>query len=155
MSVVRLRHRGQTREIRLQGDAAWIDGRLVPFESLRTAEFERLAVGDRIHPIVAARDGDRVFVWCAGEVFAFDVVRSVRASAGSEHEGDLLSPMPGRVRRILTAVGSRVARGDLLLVLEAMKMEHAMRAPRDGVVKRLGVKEGDLVEAGAELVEIG
>jgi biotin carboxyl carrier protein len=57
------------------------------------------------------------------------------------------------VRRLLVEDGARVARGDLLLVLEAMKMEHAIRSPRDGTVL-LRVAEGDLVEAGVELAAI-
>ena len=43
----------------------------------------------------------------------------------------------------------------VLIVLEAMKMEHAIRAPKDGILRRLLVKEGDLVDAGVELAEIG
>jgi propionyl-CoA carboxylase alpha chain len=62
--------------------------------------------------------------------------------------------MPGRVRRISIPRGERVAKGDVVLVLEAMKMEHAIRAPRDGVVTRLDHREGDLVDAGAVLAEI-
>ena len=61
--------------------------------------------------------------------------------------------MPGRVRRLLVEDGARVARGDVLLVLEAMKMEHAIRSPRDGTA-RLRVAEGDLVEAGIELATV-
>jgi 3-methylcrotonyl-CoA carboxylase alpha subunit len=56
------------------------------------------------------------------------------------------------VIRVAAAVGDRVARGAVLLVLEAMKMEHSVAAPADGTVARLAVGEGDLVEEGAELV---
>jgi biotin carboxyl carrier protein len=59
--------------------------------------------------------------------------------------------MPGRVRRLVAAPGAPVARGDVLLVLEAMKMEHAIRAPHDGILERFLVAEGDLVEAGVDL----
>ncbi len=62
--------------------------------------------------------------------------------------------MPGRVRRTLVRPGERVAQGQVVLILEAMKMEHAIRAPRDGVVARLAHAEGDLVEAGTELAAI-
>ncbi len=63
--------------------------------------------------------------------------------------------MPGRVRKVSAAAGDRVERGMVLIVLEAMKMEHAIRAPKDGTLRRLLVKEGDLVDAGVELAEIG
>ncbi len=154
MSAVRLRSGGQTREIRIDDRTARIDGRPVPFELRHDGGIERLVIDGVANNVVTAREGDRVFVWCDGAAFSFDVVRGARPGGAAEHAGDLLSPMPGRVRRILAPVGSRVMRGDLLLVLEAMKMEHSIRAPRDGVVKRMAVGEGDLVEAGAELAEI-
>ena len=87
--------------------------------------------------------------------YAFERVRTAkRAAAGGEHGADLLAPMPGRVRKVCAAAGDRVERGMVLIVLEAMKMEHAIRAPQDGMLKRLLVKEGDLVDAGVELAEI-
>jgi 3-methylcrotonyl-CoA carboxylase alpha subunit len=63
--------------------------------------------------------------------------------------------MPGRIRRAFVAPGERVEKGQVLMVLEAMKMEHAIRAPREGVVSRLPHAEGELVEAGVVLVEMG
>jgi len=130
---VRLRHRGVTREIRLGADSA---------------------VVGRSPRVVTAVAGDQIFVWCDGASYAFERVRSARAAAGSEHGSDLLAPMPGRVRKVFAAAGDRVERGMVLIVLEAMKMEHAIRAPQDGTLKRLLVKEGDLVDAGVELAEI-
>ncbi len=88
-------------------------------------------------------------------VYEFETARGSRRAAAVEHLDGLAAPMPGRVRRLVAAEGSAVARGDVLLVLEAMKMEHAIRAPRDGVLERFRVAEGDLVEAGAELAELG
>jgi biotin carboxyl carrier protein len=62
--------------------------------------------------------------------------------------------MPGRVRKTLVRPGERIAKGDVVLVLEAMKMEHAIRAPQNGIVTRVDHRDGDLVEAGAVLAEI-
>jgi 3-methylcrotonyl-CoA carboxylase alpha subunit len=61
--------------------------------------------------------------------------------------------MPGRIVRLLVSEGETVARGTTLLVLEAMKMEHEIRAPHDGTVARLPFLVGDQVDAGAPLVE--
>lgn len=66
--------------------------------------------------------------------------------------GRVAARMPGRVVRVLAAPGDRVTRGQPLLVLEAMKMEDEVRAPRDGVVAEVRVAEGDRVERDAELV---
>lgn len=100
-----------------------------------------------------ARDGDRLLVWSGGRTFAFE--RAAGRSGGStEHSGSLAAPMPGRVRRALVKEGERVEKGQVVLVLEAMKMEHAIRAPGGGVIKRFVHAEGDLVDAGTLLVVI-
>jgi 3-methylcrotonyl-CoA carboxylase alpha subunit len=66
--------------------------------------------------------------------------------------GRLTAPMPGRIVQVLVAAGQRVRRGETLLVLEAMKMEHGVTAPADGIVERVDYTVGDLVEEGAELL---
>jgi biotin carboxyl carrier protein len=62
--------------------------------------------------------------------------------------------MPGRVAAVNVSVGQRVAKGEELLVVEAMKMENALRAPRDGVVRAVHVSAGDAVVPGRALVEL-
>src|SRR3546814_13142154 len=69
-------------------------------------------------------------------------------------EGRLVAPMPAKVIRVAAGVGDRVARGDVLLVLAAMKMEHGVAAPADGVVAALAVAEGALVEEGAAMAVV-
>jgi biotin carboxyl carrier protein len=64
------------------------------------------------------------------------------------------APMPGRIVRVLVAVGDRVTARQGLLVVEAMKMENELGSPKDGVVKELNVQEGAAVDAGAVLVVI-
>lgn len=68
--------------------------------------------------------------------------------------GSLLAPLPGAVSRVHVAVGQRVAAGDLLLTLEAMKLEHPVLAPTDGVVAELPVPAGGQVETGAVLAVV-
>ena len=65
----------------------------------------------------------------------------------------LSAPMPGNVIRVLVKAGERVSRGQQLLVIEAMKMEHAIVAPADGVVEKVLFNSGDLVQNGSELIE--
>jgi propionyl-CoA carboxylase alpha chain len=66
--------------------------------------------------------------------------------------GSLLAPMPGAVTRVLVATGADVNAGDTLLVLEAMKMEHPVRAPHAGRVSEVRVTAGQQVDTGAVLV---
>ena len=72
--------------------------------------------------------------------------------ASAEHEGHLRSPMPGLVLDVRARPGDRVTAGAVLVVLEAMKMEHSLSAPWDGTVAAVAVKPGDRVEEGVELV---
>jgi len=77
-------------------------------------------------------------------------VADVRETAGASR---IVAPMPGTVTRILAEAGSAVARGAPLIVLEAMKMEHTLRAPVDGHVRALKCAVGDFVQEGAELAD--
>ena len=72
--------------------------------------------------------------------------------ASAEHEGHVRAPMPGHVLDVRATAGAEVAQGAVLVVLEAMKMEHSLAAPWAGSVKSVAVKPGDRVEEGAELV---
>ncbi|MYZ46430.1 acetyl/propionyl/methylcrotonyl-CoA carboxylase subunit alpha [Propylenella binzhouense] len=67
--------------------------------------------------------------------------------------GHLRAPMPGSVRQILAAPGDRLKRGEPLLIMEAMKMEHTLHAPADGTLIALRCGAGDFVQEGVELVE--
>jgi len=99
--------------------------------------------------------GCQVFVDGPDGSSSFTVVPRFPVAASEQQAGSLTAPMPGTVVRIETRVGEHVEAGSTLVVLEAMKMEHAVRAPVDGVVSDLRVKEGQVVESGELLVVIG
>ena len=63
--------------------------------------------------------------------------------------------MPGLVRHLAVASGAEVAAGDVLVVLEAMKMEHALTAPRDGTVAEITVAAGQQVTEGTVMIRLG
>ena len=77
-----------------------------------------------------------------------------RARSAAE-KGVVTSPMPGKIVKVVVAAGDEVSDRDLLVVLEAMKMEHRIEAPHAGTVRRVDVAAGALVAGGAPLVEIG
>lgn len=77
----------------------------------------------------------------------------VEAEQPAQAEGGLTAPMPGRVVALVAPLGEPVRRGQALVVLEAMKMEHTLHAPADGTVQAYLVAEGDLVADGVALVE--
>lgn len=67
-------------------------------------------------------------------------------------ENSVVTPMPCKISHVQVKAGDVVKKGQLLLVLEAMKMEHSIKAPRDGVVLKVNCKQGDLVAQGKTLV---
>jgi 3-methylcrotonyl-CoA carboxylase alpha subunit len=73
-------------------------------------------------------------------------------SVGSDHAGELVAPMPGRVIAVLVSEGARVTQGTALVIMEAMKMEHTVTAPAAGVVAAIHCAVGDQVREGAELL---
>jgi biotin carboxyl carrier protein len=75
-----------------------------------------------------------------------------RRSKAQGGAGEMLSPMPGWVLKVLVQKGDQVKKGETLLVLEAMKMEHAIKATMDGTVEAVHAKAGDMVEGGVELI---
>ena len=62
--------------------------------------------------------------------------------------------MPGKIFKILKDVGSQVKKGEPILILEAMKMEHSIRSDKDGIVKKINFKVGELVQGGVTLAEV-
>jgi 3-methylcrotonyl-CoA carboxylase alpha subunit len=77
----------------------------------------------------------------------------LNAELAETHSGGLTAPMPGTIRAVLAEGGTKVEKGQALVILEAMKMEHTIRAPTAGVVKSLNCTVGAMVEAGTVLVD--
>jgi biotin carboxyl carrier protein len=79
---------------------------------------------------------------------------SKKRSSSQKEEGDLTAPMPGKIIKICAKTGDTVKSGDVLMVLEAMKMEHKIISPQNGTVEKLKFQEGDRVQQGEILLEI-
>jgi acetyl-CoA/propionyl-CoA carboxylase biotin carboxyl carrier protein len=76
-------------------------------------------------------------------------------TAAAAGEGAVQAIMPGKIIRVLVAEGDEVAEGEVVCILEAMKMENELKAPKAGVVQVLHIQAGQDVEMGAVLAEIG
>jgi len=101
-------------------------------------------------------DGDALHVFAGGRhqrLVPVDPLAS--AGVGEDTEDRLCAPMPGKVIAVHTSTGQRVTRGQALMVIEAMKMEHAIVAPHDGVVEEVHYQVGDQVGEGATLIALG
>jgi 3-methylcrotonyl-CoA carboxylase alpha subunit len=121
----------------------------------RGGEFRTVAL-DEDAPMVAVsgfRDDDRVVVFYEGQATQFELTSrgNVSAAAGS---GVIIAPMPGRVTAVEVSLGEKVAKGQRLLTLEAMKMEHGLIAPFDGTVAEVPVESGAQVGEGAVLARV-
>jgi 3-methylcrotonyl-CoA carboxylase alpha subunit len=89
-----------------------------------------------------------------GQVWRLEPWRVDAGASGHAGDGAILSPMPGRVIAVDVTAGDAVAKGQKLLTLEAMKMEHGLVAPFDGVVAELLVSAGAQVEVEALLAKV-
>ena len=108
----------------------------------------------RIPATVAVIDGERV-LFHRGEAWGFGAPSSTQfASTAAVSDGALRSPMPGRIVSVSVSAGDRVTKGQTLLALEAMKMEHALIAPFAGTVADLSVSVGNQVAENVTLVRI-
>jgi 3-methylcrotonyl-CoA carboxylase alpha subunit len=110
--------------------------------------------GRHVETFHCVRDGDVVHLFWRGTAYRLEDDDEDARSAHRPVAGVLEAPMPGRVIAVRVVPGQAVSRGQELLVVEAMKMENALRAPRDGVVKTVAAKDGDMVIPGVVLVEL-
>ena len=96
----------------------------------------------------------RIVVFEAGEAFVFVTHPPSEAVSEAAGDGAIRSPMPGKVTQVDAKAGEVVVKGQALVTLEAMKMEHALTAPFDGTVDTVAVNLGDQVSEGAVLVKL-
>jgi len=101
-------------------------------------------------------DNTKRWVTINGQTFILNkpAAGAKRSGGKHDHPGELTAPMPGQVRAVNVSEGDAVAKGQTLLVVEAMKMEIRIHAPGDGKVMKLFVKQGQTVEREQILIEI-
>ncbi|NOT43338.1 MAG: biotin/lipoyl-binding protein [Acidobacteria bacterium] len=112
------------------------------------------------HRVYAVRDGARTWIFHEGFTHLSEAARRTgpagRAAteAATPDDSALAAPMPATVVRVLVQEGQTVRVGDVLVTLEAMKMELPIHAPRDGRITRVRCREGELVHPGVPLLEM-
>ena len=133
-----------------------VAGQRLAFASRAVAgdRFE-LQLGGQRHLLSVYRQGERATVFGdTGHLDLLDIDPIAHAGDHGAHGGGLSAPMPGKVIALHVAAGEAVKAGQALAVMEAMKMEHTLAAPRDGVVAELLCAVGDQVGEGAELLTL-
>jgi acetyl/propionyl-CoA carboxylase alpha subunit len=116
-----------------------------------------VAAGDAVHRARVAIGDGVTWVFLDGDVFQIEIEDAQQETARrrdrSSHDA-LAAPMPATVSRVLVEVGQTVARGDTLVLLEAMKMEMPIKAPHEGQVAAIRCQPGELVQPGVPLLEL-
>ena len=103
----------------------------------------------------AVRHGDQITVFMADGTFGFSIPDPLAVTSGAQEGGDqVLAPMTGAIKAVDAGVGDRVSKGQALIVMEAMKMEHTLTAPRDGVLAEVAASVGDQVDEGQVLAAL-
>lgn len=102
--------------------------------------------------VAVARTADGVWVGWPGRAKFFGPERN-EAAVASGHD-EIRAPMTGKVVKVSVKAGDAVKKGDVVVILEAMKMEYRLAAPHDGSVESVMCREGELVDLGKALVDI-
>jgi 3-methylcrotonyl-CoA carboxylase alpha subunit len=124
--------------------------KVIPIDSA-----ERLVVEDsRQHRVFVVASGATRWTFCDGETWLVRDEREPRSRVRHAGHDTVMAPMPATVVAVPVSPGASVAHGDTVVVLEAMKMELPLRAPRAGTVVAVNCRPGELVQPDVTLVEI-
>ena len=114
----------------------------------------RVGLDGRVFRARAVRDGYDWHVFSAGRYRRLTLKQALPEQDEDTRSGSLAAPMPGKIVQVMSSPGDQVKKGQPLLILEAMKMEHTITAPADGVVKEVHFAAGEQVLEGAELITL-
>lgn len=138
-----------------------VDGREVPVDVAPLGDSDSLIIDGGVIDLTVEGRPPRVGVIASGKRVYLDVesarlraARAAKKGAGAEGDGVIVSPMPGRVLKLLVAKGDEVAAGQAVAVVEAMKMENEFRSPVDGVVREVPAVAGTSVDGNTVLVVV-
>ena len=112
----------------------------------------RIKLGDKIIKAVISEGNESKFVFLNGNVY--NIRRAISKGRKIEKEDEILSPISGKVVKVEVKEGDRVKKGDVIMVIEAMKMEYLIKAPYDGIIKKIYFKKDEQIDMGVKPVEI-
>ncbi|MFR9730369.1 acetyl/propionyl/methylcrotonyl-CoA carboxylase subunit alpha [Saccharopolyspora sp. MS10] len=147
-------------EVRVRGRAGeaevLVDGEALPARAVLDGELLTVTYRSRTRRYRCAREGDTTWLAAEGRTWAIAEHRLLaeRADAGAGSDGSVRSPMPGTVLAVEVVEGRRVRRGQTLFVVEAMKMEHTVTAPVDGLAAEVLARAGQSVALDQPLATI-
>ncbi len=115
-----------------------------------------LSIGNKIHTVYFSYIDKKIFLALGSKIYEVEEIKENRLEGAVEHlvEKVITAPMPGLVVKVNVKEGDPVEKGQILAIVEAMKMENQMRSPMNGKVKKIPVKPGDKVDANQVLVEL-
>ncbi len=141
-----------------------LDGREMEFDALKVENGVYSMIFDNKSYNIEMIENGNARKYLVNTFFASHELEIIDAEArymlnrdGQGHDSgelNIVSPMPGKIVKVYTSVGSEVKKGDTLVVISAMKMESEYKAKEDGIVREVYVRDGDLVEGGQVLVVI-
>jgi len=114
----------------------------------------KIKLGDRVIKCVISEGEENKFVFIDGNVFKVKRVELTGRKKTKKKEADLNSPISGTVVEVKLKEGSKVKKDDVIMVIEAMKMEYLIRAPYNGLIKKIHFKQKDQIEIGQLTAEI-
>jgi biotin carboxyl carrier protein len=149
----------EPRDVRLtrSGEMAtvWIDGIAFPTRARPDGDATELTIDGRREMVWVVTDRDTVFVHALGRAWSLEVVNPVEASLRERQGADAATaPMPGTLVSLAVSPGDEVEAGQQLAVIESMKMQTEIKAPRAGVVERVLAEVGGSFAQGAPLVTL-
>lgn len=156
---------GQKYEIEIQRDGKLLvngSERSVDFRQLGDSSLFSIVTQDRSHEVVIEERDEDYEVLMEGRLFTVNVMDERAQLLASRRSGvtvdsgeiSIKCPMPGMIVAIMVTEGQEVKAAQTLVILESMKMQNELKAPRDGVIQRIHIEAGNSVEQGKVLVTI-